>query len=168
MQAVEALISKHQQAIDKIDAEIEEAEDAAGLAPPSAALLSKKQRALELHIKLAQDQIRRVELQLRIAATAEEKAMLQQEKAMLQQEKAMLQQEKILLLQAQERAQQPSASGEFERNWGLRAAKGCRCGLCRPYRDVRILTRLLPAACVCACFSSRAVRALRAAPGARR
>jgi predicted nucleic acid-binding Zn-ribbon protein len=106
MQAVEALISKHQQAIDKIDAEIEEAEDAAGLAPPSAALLSKKQRALELQIKLAQDKIRRVELQLRTAATAEEKATLQQEKATLQQEK-------ILLLKAQERAQQPSAaSGE--------------------------------------------------------
>jgi predicted nucleic acid-binding Zn-ribbon protein len=110
---VEALISKHQQAIDKIDAEIEEAEDAAGLAPPSAALLSKKQRALELQIKLAQDKIRRVELQLRTAATAEEKATLQQEKATLQQEKATLQQEKILLLKAQERAQQPSAaSGE--------------------------------------------------------
>ena len=106
MQRVEALIIKHQQALDKLDAEMEKAEeDAAGSEASSPALLSMKQRALELQIKLTQDKIREVELQLKTAPTPEKEAALQQKEAALQREK-------ILLLEAQQRAQQPSASGE--------------------------------------------------------
>ena len=105
LQELQADIRTRTRTLKQIDGQIE-AEEAASLPPPSAALLSKKQRALELQIKLTQDKIRQAELQMLTAATPEDKAALQADKAALQADKAALQKKEILAMQMQLQEQQ--------------------------------------------------------------
>ena len=128
-------IRKRTRALKILDAEIEKAEEenSAGSVASSPALLSKKQRALELQIKLAQDKIRKVELQLLTAATPEDKAALQADKAALQKKE-------ILLLEAQQQRAQPSSACMTKHSH----VSGC------VERSTRVLTaaRCSPVSCV--------------------
>ena len=102
---------------DKID-QAEEAKDEAAVKR-----LCTRRDKLEEDMRL---------LRATLLALQQEKTALQQEKLALQQEEtakaqqlAECQRKENLLLEAQQRGQQPSTSGECKQSLGLRAAEGC-------------------------------------------
>ena len=97
-------IEARSQEMDDPEDEIKE-EERSSTAPPSPSLPLRKLSAVESRIRLTQDRIQQLELQMR-TATPENKAALRLRLAALQQEK-------VLLLQVQQQQQaQSSARGQ--------------------------------------------------------
>lgn len=123
-----------------LEVEIEQEQRSTTSLTPSLAPLVKKQRVLEMQIKISQAKICQTEVHRSAATTAEQKATLHAEKMALYAQKATLQQEEILLLEAQLQAQAPIIEREHPLlskvqsnesiGWGrvIMRWEGCGCG----------------------------------------